>query len=317
MSVYTRVSREALEAFLTEYDVGNLVDFEGISAGIENTNYFVDTTSGRFVLTLFEHHDHGSVNYFLTMMHTLSLHHVACADPVADKGGGCVRTLCGKPAALVQRLDGSGIDQPQTVHCAAIGNTLGQIHAVAQQSTLSRENERGPQWWRPTAELLKPEISNDVYRLIDDEIRFQLNTSAKGMPRGFIHADLFRDNALFRKGKLVGVIDFYSACTDILLYDVAITLNDWCISAEGQIDVKRGKAFMQAYHGERPFNEREKEAWHTMLRAAALRFWLSRLYDLHFPRAGEITHIKDPDHFKRILLDRRDNPTPSMAIWPS
>lgn len=317
MSVYTRVSREALQQFLSEYNVGELIEFNGITAGIENTNYFVDTTSDRFVLTLFEHHDHATVDYFLSMMHTLSEHRVACADPIADKQGQCLRTLCGKPAALVQRLDGRGIDHPEPQHCAAIGATLGQIHTVGMSSTLSHDNERGALWWRPTAELLKPEIGDDVYRLIDEEIRFQLNTSPRGMPRGFIHADLFRDNALFRENQLIGVIDFYSACTDVLLYDVAITLNDWCITENGEIDIEKGQAFMNAYHVQRTFNDKEKEAWHTMLRAAALRFWLSRLYDQHFPRAGEITHIKDPDHFKRILLDRRNNPQPSMAIWPA
>lgn len=316
MSVYTRVSRKALQQFLSEYNVGELIEFKGITAGIENTNYFVDTSKGRFVLTLFEHHDYATIDYFLNMMHTLSEHDVACADPITDKQGRCLRTLCGKPAALVQRLDGSGVNRPAPHHCAAIGSTLGQIHTVGLTSTLSHDNERGTQWWRPTTELLKPKIGGEVYRIIDEEIRFQLNTNATGMPCGFIHADLFRDNALFRDDELIGVIDFYSACSDVLLYDVAITVNDWCITETGEIDLERGQAFMNAYHNQRRFNANEKAAWHTMLRAAALRFWLSRLYDQHFPRAGEITHIKDPDHFKRILLDRRDNPQSSMAIWP-
>ncbi len=304
MSVFTPVGRDELEAFLRHYAVGELVDYQGISAGIENTNFFVTTTGGEYVLTLFEALSADELPYFLDLMAYLAEHDVPSAHPVADDSGRYLRTLNGKPAALVQRLPGHNVEHPNPVQCAELGRAVGHMHVVGQDFPGHRENRRGPHWWATTAERVLPKLSPDEARLLEQELAFQRRHAHDALPRGVIHADLFRDNALFVDDRLTGIIDFYYACNDVLLYDVAVTVNDWCTDAEGELDAPRLDAFLDAYRQEREFTPAEHGAWPVMLRAAALRFWLSRLQDKHFPREGELTHIKDPDVFRRILERR-------------
>lgn len=304
MSVYTKVEQHELEAFLRHYSLGNLVEYRGISAGIENTNYFVTTDHGRYVLTLFEALSFDELPYFLDLMAHLAEHDVPSAHPEADDEGHYLRTLNGKPAALVMRLEGKSVEHPNPAQCAALGKALGHLHLVGQSFTGYRENQRGPHWWVETAEQVLPRLSDEDAELLDNEIEYQKQHMHDNLPRGVIHADLFRDNALFTGDRLTGIIDFYYACNDVLLYDVAVTVNDWCCDENGHLDPPRLKAFLEAYHQEREFTDDEHPAWPVMLRGAALRFWLSRLYDMHFPREGEITHIKDPLVFRRILTRR-------------
>lgn len=310
MSVYTVVSREQLEEFLQTYSIGELVKFEGISAGIENTNYFVSTTNSEFVLTLFESHTADELCYFLDLMAFLADHEVPSAHPIADNQGNYLRTLNDKPAALVKRLAGKVIEDPNVAQCAAIGHALGDLHAKGRQFSEHRDADRGPSWWRDTAERLYEYISDEDAGLLRAEIRYQSSQRTAALPRGVIHADLFRDNALFIGDDCTGIIDFYYACNDVLLYDLAVTVNDWCSNRDGGLDEDRSRAIIKAYIPQRPVDTNEHHAWQLMLRAAALRFWLSRLQDKHFPRQGEITHIKDPDVMKNILLHRiNDNLT--------
>jgi homoserine kinase type II len=304
MSVYTTIERDELEAFLQHYPLGKLQQYEGISAGIENTNYFVDTEKGRFVLTIFESLGKDELPYFLDLMAHLAEHDVPSAHPEADNNGHYLRELKGKPAALVQRLSGKGVEQPSIKQCAALGKALGHLHVVGQSFTGQRANERGPHWWHETAKAVMPHLSEDEQSLLDNELHFQKQHEHDNLPRGVIHADLFRDNALFDGDQLTGLIDFYYACNDVLLYDVAVTVNDWCTCPDGSLDKERLDALVSAYQQERPFTQDEQQAWPVMMRAGALRFWLSRLQDKYFPREGEITHIKDPDAFKRILINR-------------
>ncbi|MGD8514502.1 MAG: homoserine kinase [Granulosicoccaceae bacterium] len=304
MSVYTRVDEADLTAFLAEYNVGELIDFTGITAGIENTNYFVTTTGGRFVLTLFEQLAAEELPYFLDLMAFLAEHEVPSAHPIADNAGNYLRTLKGKPAALVQRLNGYTVDHPDPAQCAALGSMLGRLHAVGHEFTEHRDNDRGPHWWRVTADKLGDRLSVDDRAMLDAELAFQGNFRDNTLPRGVIHADLFRDNALFLDEELTGIIDFYYACNDVLLYDLAVTVNDWCSTASGALDPARSEAMLGAYCAQRPVSDDEITAWPVMLRAAALRFWLSRLHDKHFPKEGEITHIKDPEVFRHILEHR-------------
>lgn len=304
MSVYTAIEREELADFLRAYEVGELVAYEGIPDGIENTNYFVDTTRGRFVLTLFEWLPEADLPWFLELMAFLAEQGIPCAHPVADREGRYLRRLRGKPAALVQRLKGRSVSHPGEAHCRAIGGVLARMHVAGRGFPRRRSNDRGPRWWRETARKLDGRLAPEDRELLEAELRFQASHRTDALPRGVIHADLFRDNALFVGERLTGIIDFYYACNDVLLYDVAVTVNDWCSDAEGRLDGARTTALLAAYEAVRPLGAAEREAWPVMLRAAALRFWLSRLHDLHFPRPGEITHTKDPDVFKRILLDR-------------
>lgn len=305
MSVYTRIEQRELEEYLTFYTLGSLVEFSGISAGIENTNYFVTTSHGKFVLTLFESTPTEHLPYFLELMAFSAEHGVPSAHPLADNSGHYLRTLKGRPAALVRRLEGSNVEQPTTAHCTAVGAALGHLHAVGQSFTGQRENDRGPAWRTATAAKLMPCLSADDAALLHDELAFQSRYADIRAPRGVIHADLFRDNVLFVGDTLTGMIDFYYACDDFLLYDLAVTVNDWCNRENGAPDSAQLNALLSAYAGKRQLQPGEADAWPTLLRAAALRFWLSRLHDLHFPRKGEITHTKNPDVFRRILCARR------------
>jgi homoserine kinase type II len=305
MSVYTVVERDELEAFLSNYSLGELLDFEGISAGIENTNYFVTTSAKRLVLTLFENHTADELGYFLDLMAFLAEHEVPSAHPIADNRGRYLRELNGKPAALVMRLSGAGVDHPNVAQCRALGHALAKLHLAGQSFDGHRDNDRGPHWWHTTRDAVAGKLNDAERALLDEELAFQRTHRFDTLPRGVIHADLFRDNALFEGDTLTGLIDFYYACNDVLLYDVAVTVNDWCSNGDGELDEEKVLTMLGAYRAVRPFSEEEAEAWPVMLRAGALRFWLSRLQDMHFPREGELTHIKDPNVFRTILLSRK------------
>lgn len=317
MSVYTRIDRAGLEHFVAEYNVGTLVGYEGILAGIENTNYFVTTTQGQFVLTLFEGLQASELPYFLELMAFLAERGIPSAHPIADQQGHYLRVLRDKPAALVKRLSGASVERPTALQCASLGAALANMHRESQAFPLHRNADRGPLWWRATQKKLTPLLPADEARLLESEINFQFSSRFKNLPKGVIHADLFRDNALFNSSELTGIIDFYYACNDVLLYDVAVTLNDWCSREDGSLDSGLALAMLTAYRERRAFVAVEREAWPGMLRAAALRFWLSRLHDQYFPRAGELTHSKDPNVFKRILLHRIEHEAEIRSLWLS
>ena len=301
MSVFTKVTSEQLRHWLQDYAVGELTDLQGISAGIENTNYFVTTSDGRFVLTLFEKLTPRELPFYLNLMAHLAERGVPSAHPVASRNGNYLGSLNGKPAALVARLEGRDVTAPTATQCAAVGATLARLHLAGQSYGATMDNPRGANWWKSVQPEILPFMPAAEAGLLASEIRFQDDRRRTDLPRGAIHADLFRDNVLLSGDTVAGVIDFYFACTDALLYDVAIAVNDWCITDDGALDPRRTRAFIDAYAAVRPYTTAEIEAWPVMLRAGALRFWVSRLYDFHLPRAGELTHAKDPDHFRRIL----------------
>ncbi|MCC5795818.1 MAG: homoserine kinase [Methylophaga sp.] len=309
MSVYTEVGRDQLIAFLADYAVGELVHYQGISDGIENTNYFVTTDKGEFVLTLFEHHDFGELAYFLDVMTFFFEHGIPSAHPAADRQGLYLKKLCGRPAALVMRLDGRGVNQVASLNqCAAIGDMLGQMHIVGQKFQSRRSSQRGPDWRIDTAQRLLPLMDAEQADCLKNELAFQKGYADLDLPWGVTHSDLFRDNALFDGDQLKGIIDFYFACDEYLLYDLAVAVNDWCVNDAGTLDHNRYQALMQAYLKHRHLTEAEQANWNLVLRAAALRFWLSRLQDKLFPREGEMTQIKNPDAFLTILLQHRHHP---------
>lgn len=310
MSVYTRVERPELAALLGEYSVGELVDFEGIEAGIENTNYFVDTEGGRWVLTLFERLRIQELPYFLNLMDHLARHGIPSAHPVADRMGSFLKEINGKPAALVYRLEGASLEHPQAVHCRAVGRVLADLHLAGASYPGRRENARGPSWWRRTRDIMADHLDSEDLTLLDDELAFQYAQRDLDLPRGVIHADLFRDNTLFVGDRLSGLIDFYFACNDVLLFDLAVLANDWCLDDTGELNEDHLAAVLRSYHQERPLTAVEQAAWPVLLRSAALRFWLSRLYDAQFPRDGEVTHVKDPTPYRKILLRHREQPLP-------
>ena len=301
MSVFTTVARDELVAWLENYSIGSLVTHEGIATGIENTNYFVTTDQGRFVLTLFEKLADRELPFYLNLQDHLARRGVPCPKPVANQTGAFLGKLNGKPAALVSFLRGKDIVAPSTEHCARVGSMLASIHAAGASYTGRMDNPRGPKWWKTVMPELTPFLKTDEVELLREEVRFQARHRGRDLPRGAIHADLFRDNVLFEHGRISGVIDFYFACTDALLYDLAITVNDWCVTEAGAIDDSRAAALLNAYNQGRQFTAEERSAWPVMLRAGALRFWVSRLHDFYLPRPGELTHAKDPTHFRDIL----------------
>ena len=312
MSVYTNIEQAELEVFLKNYSLGALISYQGINAGIENTNYFVTTENGEFVLTIFEEIGFVTLPYYLNFMAHLSDHGMPTAHPIADLNNDYVRLLKNKPAAIVRRLEGKNELKPNNNHCAAVGHALAQIHKIGQSYKGILANPRGIAWAEKTAERIFKQLPCDEQSILQQEIQYRKQTLPDNLPRGVIHADLFRDNVMFKDQALTGIIDFYYACNDLLLYDLAITVNDWCSIDSGELNMECYNSLINAYQAERVFHTQEPNVWQYMLRAAALRFWLSRLQDKFFPKDGEITHIKEPNVFKNILL-ARINYVPSLA----
>ena len=309
MSVFTHVELSELSLWLQNNGfsetIGELIELKGIAAGITNTNYFVTTQlnghKNRFVLTIFEKNALDELPYFVDLMTHLAAHQVLCPTPIINKNGQALAELQGKPALLVSCLKGSDIENPTEKQCGEVGRVLAEMHLASQSFDKISKNQRGRDWRIATAEKVIDQLSQEDQNLLTQELAFQARLDLTGLPRGVIHGDLFRDNVLFDGEALGGFIDFYYACDDILAYDVAIAVNDWCMLDSGQFDEPRLNAFMLAYTAVRPFNDIEQHAWRGLLRIAALRFWLSRLYDWHYPQAGELTHAKDPEYFKKIL----------------
>jgi homoserine kinase type II len=305
LSVYTSVTEAELGAWLGNYSVGTLASCQPIKSGIENTNYFVDTTQGRYVLTLFERLPAEELPFYLGFMAHLARHGIPCPAPIADLNDRYLQHLNGKPAALVTRLPGRSLERPGEHDCSELGALLARMHLAGRSYPAYLENPRGPKWWRFAARAVSPFLDAGKKDLLETELQFQSAQRFPDLPRGPVHADLFRDNTLFENGRISGVIDFYFAGVDCFLYDVAVCANDWSLEADAAaLDPARTRALLAAYQGVRPFTAAEQAAWPAMLRAAALRFWLSRLYDFHLPRAGMLVHAHDPEQFRRILEER-------------
>ena len=314
MAVFTVIESSALEAWLEGAQVGELLGFEGIAAGIENTNYFVDTRHGRWVLTLFERMQSKQIDFCLRLMQRLDNAGIPCPGPQIRRDGALQATLAGRPAALVQRLPGRSVDHPNSAQCRAIGHTLARMHLAAQDLPDALPNPRGLSWCLQTGALLSEQLAPGQASLLQEELMHQREFAAgsafAALPRGPVHADLFRDNALFEQDTLSGVFDFYFAGTDTWMFDLAVTCNDWCIDdASGAFDEARLQALLEGYRAVRTPEPQERATWPTLLRAAALRFWISRLADWHLPRPAHLLAPKDPGHFERILRLRRSQIT--------
>lgn len=321
MAVFTPVSEDALRSLLSEFDLGELAGFEGISAGIENTNYFVDTSQGRFVLTLFEKLTSQQLPFYLELMRHLADRRVPCPRPMANRKGDILFRCEGKPASLATRLKGVWPQRPTARHCALVGEALAKAHLAVADYPGGQPNLRGLSWWEQTVPELLDHVLPQQSVLLCEELaaqqEFQSSAIYSRLPRGAVHADLFRDNVLFEETDqgpvLGGFIDFYFAGVDTFVFDLAIVANDWCIHHEagqlGTFDPPRLHALLQGYQSVRVQNADERQAWPMALRAAAYRFWVSRLYDWHLPRAAAMLTPKDPQHFENLLRLRREKPS--------
>ena len=303
MSVYTSVNIKELKIWLQDYAFDNLTDYQGIKSGITNTNYFLMTAHDRFVLTLFEKNTIEDLPYFVDLMAHLAGYSFLCPKPILKKNGIALSILKNKPALIVTCLKGKEVTNPEVNHCKAVGKSLAELHVKSANFVAQHQNTRDLSWIKKTAETLFNELPQDESKLLKEEILYQEKQNYK-LPKSTIHGDLFKDNVLFLNDEVSGFIDFYYACTDYLILDVAIAVNDWCVNSDGSFDEARLNAFLDAYKKIRSFNDNEDRAWNDVLRLASLRFWVSRLNDFYHAEEGELTFIKDPNHFKKILKKR-------------
>jgi len=323
MAVFTALSRADAAGFLSQYAVGELLELEGIATGIENSNFFVTTTQGRYVLTVFERLSFKQLPFYLELMRHLARRDLPVPAPQENRHGALLTELKGKPAAIVTRLEGQAVQHPTLPQCAAVGAMLARVHRAGADFALFQPHLRGIGWWKESVPKLEPHVPDELFHRLADELIYQdsffRSARFERLPAGPIHADLFRDNVLMIGGPggdtIGGLIDFYFAGCSIFLFDLAVTMNDWCVDlATGAFDAPRAQALIEAYHGVRPLTEDEHECWRTVLRAAALRFWISRLYDYYLPRPAQVLNPHDPTHFERILERRIAEPA---LPWPA
>lgn len=310
MSVYTRVSDNEFSEILKNYTLGELVSAQGIRAGIENTNYFLTTSQGDYVFTLFEKISKEEVCFYISLLQQLSAAGIACPQPQADCHQQTVNLIKEKPFTIVTRLKGNNLSVINNKQCKAIATELARLHSASlsmvNPANPLLKNRRGKDWREEKAKRLLRFVSAEEARLISNELSAYQSLDDSALPKGIIHADLFPDNALFENDQLSGIIDFYDACYDNYLYDVAITLNAWCCNEAGEVIKVQADEFLQSYQQIRPFTAEEERAWPLMLRIAAMRFWLSRLNAAFDPDPanslpGTLTSSKNPDEYRQIL----------------
>ncbi len=313
MAVFTPVTEEQAALLMSQLGLGELTELRGIEGGIENTNYFATTDLGDYVLTLFERLNHEQLPFYLYLMKHLAEKGIPVPNPAANSDGDILHTLCDKPAAVVNRLLGKSQLTPDAVHCAAVGAMMARMHLAGEDYNRSQPNLRGLAWWNDTVPVVLPYLEEDQARLLQSELAFQ-NHIAQGaayqaLPKGPVHADLFRDNVMFEGEKLTGFFDFYFAGNDTWLFDLSVCMNDWCIDLNsGEHAPERALAMLDAYQEVRPLRAAERQLLPAMLRAGALRFWISRLWDFHLPREASMLKPHDPTHFERVLRARLTSP---------
>ena len=313
MAVFTPVTQEQAALLMSQLGLGELTELRGIEGGIENTNYFATTDLGDYVLTLFERLNHAQLPYYLYLMKHLAETGIPVPNPAANQDGDILHTLCDKPAAVVNRLLGKSQLAPDADHCAAVGAMMAHMHLAGEDYNRSQPNLRGLAWWNDTVPVVLPYLEEDQARLLQSELAYQ-NHIAQGaayqaLPKGPVHADLFRDNVMFDGEKLTGFFDFYFAGNDTWLFDLSVCMNDWCIDLNsGEHAAERALAMLNAYQEVRPLRSAERQLLPAMLRAGALRFWISRLWDFYLPREASMLKPHDPTHFERVLRARLTSP---------
>jgi homoserine kinase type II len=305
MAVYTDVATEDLAPFLAGYDIGELLAFKGIAEGVENSNFLLHTSRGYFILTLYERRTReGDLPFFLSLMEHLVARGITCPQPVKNRAGEALARLAGRPAAIVTFLDGISVRRPSVAHCAGLGEALARLHLAGADFPMRRDNALSVAGWRQLYDGCRSragEVQSDLGATLADELGFLESRWPRGLPDGVIHADLFPDNVFFLGDRLSGLIDFYFACTDTLVYDVAICLNAWCFEPDHSYNVTKGRALLAAYAKTRPLSPPEWANLPLLARGAALRFLLTRLVDWLDVPAGALVRRKDPLEYLRKL----------------
>jgi len=310
MAVFTALTDAEVERLLQQYSLGRLRGLQGIAAGIENSNFFLTADAGEFVLTVFERLTFAQLPFYLELMRHLARRGLPVPSPCETRAGALMAEARGKPVAIVDRLPGRWVESPTPAQCATMGDLLARMHLAASDFPRFQPNLRGIGWWKDALVRLEPKVTDEVFHELAEEVILQdaffRSPQFEQLPGGPIHADLFRDNVLWKGDRIGGVIDFYFAGCSLWLYDLAVAVNDWCVDlATAQFDLSRAQALLDAYHDVRPLTDLEHDCWRTVLRAAALRFWLSRLYDLHLPRDAHTLTPHDPTRFAITLRRRR------------
>jgi homoserine kinase type II len=309
MAVYTDITDAELEAFLGDYDLGRAISFKGIAEGVENSNFLLETQAGRYFLTVYERRVRAEdLPFFLGLMTWLAGHGYPSATPIADREGQTLKTLRGKPAAIVAFMPGLSVRRPGAAHCREAGEGLAWLHLAAEGFDGQRENDLGQAAWTPlfarltdAAESLKPGLAATVQA----DLASLAEAWPATLPAGVIHADYFPDNVFFADGKFAATIDFYFACRDALAYDVAVALNAWCFEPDGSFNVTSARAFLDGYQRRRALSPAEKAALPTLAHGAAMRFFLTRLNDWGATPAGALVRPKDPLEYERKLAVHR------------
>src|SRR5579885_3106862 len=309
MAVYTDVPDEELRSFIAEYDLGEVVSCKGIAEGVENSNFLLRTETGTFILTLYEKRvDPGDLPFFIALMEHLAAQGIACPTPVKGRDGVALRRLCGRPAAVVSFLDGMWPRRIHPFHCAGLGAALARLHLAGASFALRRPNNLSVAGWKSLFEACRDrahEVRAGLAEELADELASLERNWPKQLPSGIIHADLFPDNVFFRGEQVSGLIDFYFACTDFLAYDLAICLNAWCFENDGSFNVTKARQLLSHYRAKRPLSQQEYAALPLLARGSALRFLLTRLYDLLNHPAGALVRPKDPLEYLRKLRFHR------------
>ena len=304
MSVYTNLSTKDVSLLLSKYNIGALRSFKGISDGITNTNYFLNTSKGKYVITIFEDITEIKVKKYLKLMNFFSSNSMCCPEIMLTKSGGILSRVKSKPCSIMEKLPGNTIDKTNVSLCKSIGSIVGNFHTIGSKYNFKISNSRNVKWVEKNILKIKNHISGEQLDILNYSSKVFRKVFEMDLPNGMIHSDLFRDNVLAKGDKVTGIIDYYYSFNGPLIYELGVIINDWCINKDGSINLIKYNGFLNNYNLKRKLTATEKKQMNNAMIAAGLRFYLSRLVDMIFPKVGEITHIKDPSVFETIIKKR-------------
>lgn len=307
MSVYTILKNKHIKEILSLYNIGSLKSFDGISDGITNTNYFLNTDKGKYVITIFEDIKKTKVTKYLKLMNFFSKKGLCAPEIMITKSGGVLTTVEKKPCSIMQKLSGKTVNESNSTLCKSLGEVIGTFHNFSQQYQGMISNSRDIEWIEKTSKKIENHLQPNQLNLIKHCSKVFKKIFSSNLPSGVIHSDLFRDNVLASNNKITGIIDYYYSFNGPLIYELAVIANDWCVNKNGSINARKYHSFINSYNSVRPITKKEMKQMNNAMIAAGLRFYLSRLVDMIFPKVGEITHIKDPSTFENILKKRLEN----------